>query len=221
MWLLLFAASLQSAVILELVLNRVIAVVCNAPRSPVRKLADGSFCGSLLGLVISVLTIPVSIIAAAVQLFLSYFMFWVGLLLVIAILAALSETSSVLIALYANAYNSGVGQTLNEVLVLVFEIFAPFWRAVVPIYNALVYITVGFVVDVLLPVVFVNARLFPDLVLNFTVLMGSVAVGAHEWFASDAVRKSPTSACARTCGGGMRAGGAVCLRACVWCARVV
>ena len=182
MWLLFFAAALQIAVILELILNRVIAILCNAPRSDVRKLADGSFCGSLLALVVSIMTIPVSIAAAAAQLFLNYFLFWVGLLVVVVILAVFSETSSALIALYVNAYNSGVGQTLNELLVLLFQISAPFWRAVVPIYNALVYVIVGFAVDVLLPIVFVNAKMLPDLILNFTVLVGSLGMGMSEWF---------------------------------------
>jgi len=182
MWLLLFAAALQLVVIFELVLNRIIAVLCNARRSDVRKLADGSFCGSLLALTVSAVTIPVSVAAAAAQIFFNYFIFWVALLLVIAILAALSETSSVLIALYVNAYNSGVGQTLNELLVLLFQIFAPFWRAVVPIYNAVAYIIVGFSVDVLLPIVLVNAKLLPDLIVNFTVLMGSLGMGMSEWF---------------------------------------
>ena len=182
MWLLAFAGVLQLVVILELVLNRIISILCNARRNPVRKFADGSFCGSLLALVLSVLTIPVTIAASAAQLFLNYFTFWVSLLLVIAVLAVLSETSSALIVLYVNTYNSGIGQTLNEVVVLLFEIFAPFWRAVVPIYNAIVYMLVGFSVDVLLPVVFVNAKLLPDLILNFTVLLGSVATAAYDWF---------------------------------------
>jgi hypothetical protein len=181
MWLLLFAGVLQIAVILELFLNRIIAILCNSRRNDVRKLADGSFCGSMLALVTSVLTVPVSIAAAAAQLFVNYFMFWVGLLLVVAILAALSETSSVLVALYVNAYNAGVGQALNELVVFGFEIFAPFWRAVVPIYNAVAYIIVGFSVDVLLPIVLVNAKLVPDFILNFTVMMGSVGVGLSEW----------------------------------------
>lgn len=182
MWLLLFAVALQLAVIFELVLNRIIAVLCNSRRSEVRKLADGSFCGSLLALVVSTLTIPVSIAAAAAQLFVNYFMFWVALLLIVAILAVFSETSSVLITLYVNAYNSGIGQTLNEMLVLIFQISAPFWRAVVPIYNAIAYIVVGFSVDVLLPIVLVNAKLMPDLILNFTIMLGSLGMGMSEWF---------------------------------------
>ena len=182
MWLLAFALVLQVVVILELVLNRIISVVCNAKRNPLRKLADGSFCGSLLGLVMSVLTIPVSVGAAAAQLFLNYFFFWVGLLLVIAVLAVLSETSSALIVIYVNAYNSGVGQALHEIVVFVFELFAPLWRAVVPLWNALVYMVVGFWVDVLLPIVFVNAKLLPDFFLNFTVLLGSLGGSVYEWF---------------------------------------
>jgi len=182
MWLLAFAVALQLAVIFELVLNRIIAVLCNVKRNPVRKLADGSFCGSLLALVMSALTVPVSIAAAAAQIFVSYFFFWVGLLCVIAVLAAVCETSSTLVVLYVNAYNSGVGQALNELLVLLFELVAPFWRAVVPLYNALVYMLVGFSVDVLLPIVFVNAKLLPDLIVNFTVMLGSLGAGVHEWF---------------------------------------
>ena len=65
---------------------------------------------------------------------------------------------------------------------LLFQISAPFWRAVVPIYNALVYVIVGFSVDVLLPIVFVNAKMLPDLILNFTVLVGSLGMGMSEWF---------------------------------------
>jgi hypothetical protein len=79
MWLLAFAFFLQTPVILELVLNRLIAVVWNSRRTPMRKLADGSFCGSLLALVMSVLTIPVSIASAAAQLFVSYLSFWLSL----------------------------------------------------------------------------------------------------------------------------------------------
>jgi len=182
MWLLAFAVFLQIAVILELVLNRIIGVLYNARRTPMRKLADGSFCGSLLALVMSVLTIPVSLASAAAQLFVSYLTFWLSLLLVIAVLAVLSETSSALIVLYVNAYNSGIGQTLNEMLVSLFEFVAPFWRAVVPLYNALAYVVVGFWVDVLLPIVFLNAKLLPDLIINFTVLVGSTAASTSEWF---------------------------------------
>jgi Na+-transporting methylmalonyl-CoA/oxaloacetate decarboxylase gamma subunit len=42
MWLLGFGIVLQILVILELALNRVIAVVSNSRRNPVRKWADGS-----------------------------------------------------------------------------------------------------------------------------------------------------------------------------------
>jgi hypothetical protein len=182
MWLLAFALGFQVAVITELALNRIVMLLCNARRDPVRRFADNSFCGSMLALVVSLLTTPISIAAAAAQIFMSYFFFWVGLGIVVAVLAAVSETSSSLIVVYVNAYNSGVGQALNELLVLVFELVAPFWRAVVPIYNALVYLIAGFWKDVMLPIVFVNAKLLPDVIVNFTVLLGSIASGMQEWF---------------------------------------
>jgi hypothetical protein len=126
MWLLAFALSFQVAVIAELAVARVVTIVYNARRDPVRRLADNSFCGSLLALVVSLLTTPVSIAAAAAQLFVSYFFFWAGLLVVVAVLAVVSETSSALIVVYVNAYNSGVGQTINENVVLLSELAALF-----------------------------------------------------------------------------------------------
>ncbi len=64
MWLLGFGIVLQILVILELALNRVIAVVSNSRRNPVRKWADGSVCASGCETAVSVLTIPVSVVVA-------------------------------------------------------------------------------------------------------------------------------------------------------------
>ena len=46
--------------------------------------------------------------------------------------------------IYVNTYNVDVGQTLNEVLVLLMELVVPIWREVVSIYNVVVYLIVGF-----------------------------------------------------------------------------
>ena len=61
MWLLLFVVTLQLVVIFEFVLNLIITVLCNARCSDMRKLAHGSFCGNLLALTVSAVTIPVEI----------------------------------------------------------------------------------------------------------------------------------------------------------------
>ena len=61
---------------------------------------------SLRSSVMSMLTFPVRITVVAEPLFLSYLLFWVSLLLAIALLEVLSERSGALIVLYVNAYNS-------------------------------------------------------------------------------------------------------------------
>lgn len=144
MWLFGFGIVLQILVVVELALNRVIAVVSNSKRNPVRKLADGSFCASGCAAAVSVLTIPVSVVVATTQLIVSYLTFWAAALLIIGTLAVLSETSNSLIAAYVTTYNAGVGQLLYEFVTSFYEVTAPLIRVLLPIYNAIVYVLLLF-----------------------------------------------------------------------------
>ena len=181
MWLFGFGIVLQILVVLELALNRVIAVVSNSRRNPVRKLADGSFCASGCAAAVSVLTIPVSVVVATTQLIVNYLTFWIAALLVIGTLAVLSETSNSLIAAYVTTYNAGVGQLLYEFVTSFYEITAPLIRVLLPIYNAIVYVLILFWIDVILPLVYTNVNLFPELVANLTVYFGTLAFCVAEW----------------------------------------
>ena len=84
---------------------RVIAVVSNSRRNPVRRLTDGSFCASGCAEAVSVLTIPVSVVVTTTQLIVNYLTFWTAALIIIGKLAVLCETSNALIAGYVTTYN--------------------------------------------------------------------------------------------------------------------
>ena len=181
MWLFGFGIVLQILVVVELAVNRVIAVLSNSRRNPVRKLADGSFCASGCAAAVSVLTIPVSVVVATTQLIVSYLTFWAAALLIIGTLAVLSETSNSLIAAYVTTYNAGVGQLLYEFVTSWYEVTAPLIRVLLPIYNAIVYVLLLFWLDVILPLVYTNMSLFPELVANLTVYLGTLAFCVAEW----------------------------------------
>ena len=181
MWLFGFAIVLQSLVILELSLNRIIAVVSNSRRNSVRKLADGNFFASGCTVVVSVFTIPASILVASIQLLLNYLTFWLALLIIIATLAVFSETSNTLIATYVTTYNSGVGQILYNFVTSWYELTAPLFRVLLPIYNAIVYVLLLFWLDVILPMIYTNVNVFPELIVNLTVYFGTLVSCISEW----------------------------------------
>jgi hypothetical protein len=181
MWLFGFAIVLQILVVLELALNRIIAVVSNSSRNSVRKLADGNFFASSCTVVVSVFTIPASILVASIQLLLNYLTFWLALLIIIGTLAVLSETSNTLIATYVTTYNSGAGQILYNFVTSWYELTAPLFRVLLPIYNAIVYVLLLFWLDVILPMIYTNVNIFPDLIVNLTVYFGTLVACISEW----------------------------------------
>jgi len=181
MWLFGFAIVLQILVVLELALNRIIAVVSNSSRNSVRKLADGNFFASSCTVVVSVFTIPASILVASIQLLLNYLTFWLALLIIIGTLAVLSETSNTLIATYVTTYNSGAGQILYNFVTSWYELTAPLFRVLLPIYNAIVYVLLLFWLDVILPMIYTNVNVFPDLIVNLTVYFGTLVACISEW----------------------------------------
>jgi hypothetical protein len=53
--------------------------------------------------------------------------------------------------------------------------------AFVTTYNAVVYVLLLFWLDVILPMVYTNVNVFPELVANLTVYFGTLAFGVVEW----------------------------------------
>jgi hypothetical protein len=179
-----FAFVLQVSVVLQLCLRRVLCLLFNTKRSSVRRMADANFVSQLVNLLVSALLLPVTCIAIFVQVLIRQVFFWLSLLVVIGVLAVVSQSSSNLLTLLVNVYNAGVGEALNAVVIAFLELLAPFFRVVLPIWNSVIFMTSTLIRNVLLPFVFVNSEVIPELLLNLTTMVSTLAVSLADYVTS-------------------------------------
>jgi hypothetical protein len=186
MWMLFiwFALVLQASVVLELCLNRIIRIFLNTKRSSIRRMADANFVSQIVNLFISVLLLPLTWVGVVVQILVGQFFFFVSLLVVVGVFAVLNQSSANVLTLLVNAYNSGIGEIMNTVVIAFLELFAPFFRVVLPIYNSVVTFAMVVIRNVFLPFVFSNASIIPDLLLNMTTMVSTFAVSLADYTTS-------------------------------------
>jgi hypothetical protein len=141
----------------------------------------GSPFTQIVNLLVWVLLLPVTCVAVCVQVLIRQVFFWMSLLVVIGVLAVMSQSSSNLLTLLVNVYNSGVGEVMNNVVIVFLELLAPFFRVFLPIWNSMVYMAGTVIRNVLLPFVFVNSELIPELLLNLTTMMSTVDVSMVDY----------------------------------------
>ena len=176
-----FALVLQASVLLELCLNRIICIVLNTKRSSVRRMADGNFVSQMVNLLVSVLLLPITWVGVCVQVLLGQVFFCLSLLVVIGVFAVINQSSSNLLTLLVNVYNSGVGEIMNSVVIAFLELFAPFFRVFLPIWNSIIYMGIVLIRNVFLPFVFVNSSVIPDLLLNLTTMVSTLAISLADY----------------------------------------
>ena len=170
MWLIWLSITLQVCFILELVLNRLISILANKTRNPVRKLADGSFLVSLSTTFASIASMPlVTLVGTLYDIVMRQASLWLCLILVISVIAVLSEASGGLIILFVNTYNSGIGELVHNLLISVLRLFAPLVRILLPFWNAWLYVFKIFWSNTFLPMVFVNVDVIPALLLDLSM----------------------------------------------------
>ena len=171
-----FALVLQVSVLFELFLNRIICIALNTKRKSTRRMADSNFVSQIVNLLIAILLLPVTWVGICVQVVVRQIFFWLALLVVIGVFAVINQSSSNLLTLLVNVYNSGVGETMNTVVIAFLELFAPFFRVFLPIWNSIIYMGIVLIRNVFLPFVFVNTSTIPDLLLNLTTMVSTLAV---------------------------------------------
>ena len=170
MWLIWLSITLQVCFILELVLNRLISILANKTRNPVRKLADGSFLVSISTTFASIASLPlVTLVGTLYDIVMRQASLWLCLILVISVIAVLSEASGGLIVLLVNTYNSGIGELVHNILISVLRLFAPLVRLLLPFWNAWLYVFKIFWSNTFLPMVFVNVDVIPALLLDLSM----------------------------------------------------
>ena len=179
-----FAFVLQVSVVLQLSIHRVVCLLLNTKRSSVRRMADANFVSQIVNLLVSALLLPVTCAAVCVQVLIRQAFFWLSLLVVIGVFAVISQSSANVLTLLVNVYNSGVGETMNSVVIAFLELFAPFFRVFLPIWNSIVYMGGALIRNVFLPFVFVNSETIPDLLLNLTTMVSTLAVALADYVTS-------------------------------------
>ena len=169
------ALALQVCFIAELVLNRMISIFANKARNAVRKLADASFLASICSALVTIALIPLQVALMLLEATVRQLAFLACMIAVIAVIAVLSEASGGLIILFANTYNTGIGEFVHVMLTSVFVLLAPLLRVLLPFYNAFVYITMVFWTNTFLPLVYVNVDVIPALMLDLSMLATTLA----------------------------------------------
>ena len=133
---------------------------------------------------IAILLLPITWVGVCVQVFVRQFFFWVGVLVIVGVFAVINQSSANVLTLLVNVYNSGVGETMNNVVIAFLELFAPFFRVLLPIWNSIIYLGSVLIRNVFLPFVFVNTNTIPDLLLNMTTMISTLAVSLADYITS-------------------------------------
>ena len=89
-----FAFALQTGVLLELSLNRIVGIFLNTKRSSSRTLVDANFVSQIVNLLVSILLVPLTWIDVCVQVLLSQFSVLLSLLAVVGVMAVINQSSS-------------------------------------------------------------------------------------------------------------------------------
>jgi len=178
------ALVLQTGVLLELCLNRIVGIVLNTRRSSSRTVVDANFVAQLVNLLVSILLLPVTWVGVCVQVLISQFFLLLSLLVVVGVFAVINQSSSNLLTLLVNVYNSGIGETMNNIVIAFLELFAPFFRVLLPIWNSIIFMGKVFIQNVILPFIFVNTNTIPDLVLNLTTMVSTFAISLADYVTS-------------------------------------
>jgi hypothetical protein len=172
---------LQTSVVLQLSIRRVLCLLLNTKLSSVRRMADANFVSQIVNLVVSVLLLPVTCVAVCAQVLIRQLFFWLSLLVLIGVLSVISQSGAHVLALLVNVYNSGVGEVMNNVVIAFLELLTPFFRVFLPIWNSFIFMTGTVIRNVLLPFVFVNSELIPELLLNLTTMVSTIAVSMADY----------------------------------------
>ena len=147
-------------------------------------MADSNFVSQLVNLFISIVLLPVTWVGVCVQVVVRQIFFWLALLVVVGVFAVINQSSANLLTLLVNVYNSGVGATMNNVVIAFLELFAPFFRVFLPIWNSIIYMGIVLIRNVFLPFVFMNTSIIPDLLLNLTTMISTLAVSLADYTTS-------------------------------------
>jgi len=139
MLLLFFCASLQILSVAERVLNKVLTIFVNGnATSDLRRMLDNLYLGGVFSFVLGLFSLPLQVISTVLGLIIRNLIVSIWMLMLVALLVSVSESSSSVLSTMVNLYNSGVGGAVDTLLVKPLQLLDFVYRGLVPLYNAFV-----------------------------------------------------------------------------------
>ena len=150
----LYCVFLQLLCVSERVFNKVLRLVCVDPSyrySNVRQMYDNMFLSGVFAFVVGLLSLPLQVIGAVLGFVFRNILVTIWVLMLVSLMVSISESSSAVLGLSVNAYNSGVGGAIDMLIVKPLQFFDIIYRALVPLYNAIMFIVSQIFMKVVIP----------------------------------------------------------------------
>jgi len=176
MWLLLFAAIAQGALVGERVLNRVLKLFVPSTRTPTKELADRMILGALFSHAWSSVFAVFGALAQLQMLLLQNAAGVLGAVVLMGILALLSDSSGFIYVTVYNMYNHGLGYIIHTGFLMPLRLADAVFGSVLPLYNVAMYITKNAIRVVMMPLVQINVDKLPELVQNIGFMFSACAI---------------------------------------------
>lgn len=133
------AVALQSALVTEGVLRRVMLVVAGAAATPSEKTADRNLLSIAVAFVSQLLAVPVQVLVGLATYAASQVVLVAGMVVVLACLWAFADGFEVLVAGFVNSYNLVFGPVLNALLHVV-RLFQGVTQCLIVVWNFVVFV---------------------------------------------------------------------------------
>ena len=181
MLLLLFCVCLQCMLVYERIMNKMLFVFFASSRSMVRRQADNMVISNLFAQILTLLSTPLQLTVVVVRTILGNLILCSMLMVFVGVVVTLSESSTSILTVYVNTYNGGVGILVDVIIVKPLQVLDFLFRAVVPLWNALLWFLTQVFVRVLLPFTNVHAQSIPVMVGDFGLLTQTLAVSSAHY----------------------------------------
>jgi len=170
MILLVFCVALQILCLYERLFHKAFNVFVNTTRSGVRKQADNGVLADYTGYYLGLLSLPLRLFFVVLDALSRNLILSLWILFIVGFLVSVSENSSSVLGAYVNTYNSGIGASVDLFIVKPLQLLDLFFRAVVPLFNAVAWAGSQIFIAVVVPFFGVHVDRIPAMVGDFGLM---------------------------------------------------
>jgi len=173
MILLLYCVFLQLLCVSERVLNKVLGIVICDPRtlkSNLRNMLDNLFLAGIFSFVLGLLSLPLQVVSTVLSFLARNILVSVWVLMLVALMINVSESSSAVLSTTVNMYNSAVGPSIDMLIVKPLQFLDLIFSALVPLYNGVAWMISQIFMKVAIPFLGVHVDRLPRLVGDFGLM---------------------------------------------------